>query len=555
MGQILSYKHGENSVANVDPRLWDIVQNAIAAVPYDAQIRSGAERGPGDKGNHSKGYAVDVTLFDPRTGQKIPDTGKYGGVPAAKIYEQYAQAARVYQKEHYPELDKTFRWGGGFRQGGTPFDLMHLDITPRARGAMAYYSWENGFNANAEAALPGIRAATSGGLGGANGARLISQYRQAFKGSGGLVPPAVLGDEAPVPATLTRGVDNARITFAANLANTPIPRPRPSLPTVDVTTLTDPRRLAQALGVLDSAVTMGVSPRLPAARDFTGTFVPSAAEEQQSRAKTPTMDQTAEQARSTVLDPGIGSLLGSKTLNPAAPNQIKPSVAGLVRVPQGVTVDPVGPGATLAELSAFTGQPVSGRWNTGQGIAARVGMPADARPTSLPPPKAGTSLALPTVASGSALAAPGAGLTAAQRAAISGSGAPIPATMPAGLRANALEPPVPASMPQGLRGNALPTSQITVTRPKAAGSTATQSTAPRLYQSGDYIYVASPSGGYTKVGRVQSASSPNLRAAAYSGGGTTTDRSASSASASRSTAGLRPGDRTYNADTNTWEVK
>lgn len=36
MGKIIGYKHGESSVEGVDPRLWDIVQQAIAAIPYDA---------------------------------------------------------------------------------------------------------------------------------------------------------------------------------------------------------------------------------------------------------------------------------------------------------------------------------------------------------------------------------------------------------------------------------------------------------------------------------------------------------------------------------------
>ncbi len=73
MGKILKFNHGPNSVAKVDERLWDTVQHAIAAQPYDAVIRSGSERGEGDKGNHSKGFAVDITLIDPKTGEALPD--------------------------------------------------------------------------------------------------------------------------------------------------------------------------------------------------------------------------------------------------------------------------------------------------------------------------------------------------------------------------------------------------------------------------------------------------------------------------------------------------
>lgn len=210
MGRILSYKHGERSTENVDPRLWDIVRNAIAAIPYDAEIRSGAERAKGDLGNHSGGYAVDVTLIDPKTGEIIPDTGKKGGAASVKVYEQYAQAARVYQQQKYPELDNTFRWGGGFRQG-YPFDLMHLDITPKRRGAMAYYDWERGFTPAALRAMPELDGQVTSGLGGAEGRRRVAQIRQTLTGSGGLLPPA----DIPVPREMPGGIDQARLAYAA----------------------------------------------------------------------------------------------------------------------------------------------------------------------------------------------------------------------------------------------------------------------------------------------------------------------------------------------------
>lgn len=542
MGTILSFKHGENSVSKVDNRLWDIVQNAIAAVPYDAQIRSGSERGPGDKGNHSKGYAVDVTLIDPKTGRVIPDTGKYGGVDSAKIYEQYAQAARVYQQEKYPELNSTFRWGGGFRQGGTPFDLMHLDITPKARGAMAYYNWETGFNANAEAALPGIRAATSGGLGGANGARLASQYRQALSGSGGLVPPGVLGDEAPIPASLTRGIDIARTKFAANIANTPLPRPRPDttsanapIPATMSPALQAARaRLATARGVTPAASTssraadplgvgvagLSVTPRLPIA-DYTKPVIFTPEQQKAAAAASPKTDQTNAQARAAALDKGMGSALSPKPINPATPNPAKPPVTGL-KVPTGATVDPIGSGAalTMNDIAKFAGQPVSGRWDTGQGVAGTVQMPLDARPSILPP--ASPTITLPTKqpASGASLAAPGAGLSAAQRNAM---------TSLAGTGMGNVIPPVPETMPAGLRSTAAPKANpITVSKPTPAVQTQ-----PKLYQSGGYVYVANPSGGYTKVGKVGQGS--------YSTSSTTTKTATSApASSSSSSSGSIP---------------
>ena len=123
MGKILGFNHGA-SVSKVDPRLWDIVQHAIAAMPYDARIKSGSERPRGDKGNHSTGNAIDVTFY--RDGKPVKDIGR--NAESAKLYEQYAQAARVYQQQTYPKHDKALRWGGGFKQGNE-FDFMHLDIT------------------------------------------------------------------------------------------------------------------------------------------------------------------------------------------------------------------------------------------------------------------------------------------------------------------------------------------------------------------------------------------------------------------------------------------
>lgn len=199
MGRILRYKHGSSSISRVDPRLWDIVQHAIAAQPYDAIIRSGSERGKGDKGNHSKGYAIDVTLVD-KDGHILPDTvGKNAGATFA-AYETYAQAARVYQKETYPELNKVFRWGGGFLQGGTPGDLMHLDITPRAGGAMALYSWDKGLGYSSSGkriTLPAsfASATSNGGLGGFDGSRRYAQLRMKIE-TIGLLPPMNVPDVA-----------------------------------------------------------------------------------------------------------------------------------------------------------------------------------------------------------------------------------------------------------------------------------------------------------------------------------------------------------------------
>lgn len=195
LGKILGYKHGESSVSKVDPRLWDIVQNAIAAMPYDAEIRSGSERGKGDKGNHSTGNAIDVTFK--KDGKWVKDIGR--NAESAKLYEQYAQAARVYQQKTYPELDKALRWGGGFRQGNE-FDFMHLDITHKTTGStkMAYYSWDHGFNGAALKAIPDLR--TVGVSPGLSDSRVRRQIEMSYENAGGPLPPAgMASDPAPQP--------------------------------------------------------------------------------------------------------------------------------------------------------------------------------------------------------------------------------------------------------------------------------------------------------------------------------------------------------------------
>lgn len=210
MGSILSYKHGEDSVSGVDPRLWDIVQNAIAVSPYNAVIRSGSEKRGSNGGNHNPGWAVDVTLYDPQTGKKLPD---YQNGASFAAYEQYAQAARVYQQANYPELNNTFRWGGyfGSKKGTSGYgavDLMHLDINPNMKGATSLGSWSKGAGKTLLAAYPG--AQTNGGLSGSNGARLVAQYQNAYTNKGKYAPPGNIGG-APTPLPMTATMAAARL--------------------------------------------------------------------------------------------------------------------------------------------------------------------------------------------------------------------------------------------------------------------------------------------------------------------------------------------------------
>lgn len=212
MGQLLNIT---DDLKGVDPRMVDIVKRAAAASPYDVKITDAMRAG--GKGNHKHGYAIDVALIDPKTGAELPNKMYYsngdvargvatraqvgsiipGAVDAFPVYERFAQTARVYQTQQYPELNNTFRWGGGFRQGGTPFDMMHLDITPKAGGAMAYYDWNTGLTPAALARIPELKG--SEGLGGANGRRLVGALGQSLQG--GPVPPGSIPDVASLTDT------------------------------------------------------------------------------------------------------------------------------------------------------------------------------------------------------------------------------------------------------------------------------------------------------------------------------------------------------------------
>jgi len=385
MGSILSYKHGEDSVGGVDPRLWEIVRAAVAASPYDAVIRSGSEQRAKNGTNHNKGWAVDVTLVDPSTGQKLPD---YQDGAAFSAYEQYAQAARVYQQDRYPELENVFRWGGYFSKDGKATgygaaDLMHLDINPNAKGAMALGSWSKGAKQALLDAYPG--AVSNGGLGGANGTRLVSQYKQSLAGSDGLIPPSDIG--APVPANLTRGLDQRRMAYAAETSSVPLPRRRPDLVetlkervasvgtaaakpdlvTTLKTTLQAVNPQSPLLGETSSE-SMAVTPRIPSGFDPANiyTSVTDEAEKQRLNASAVPMDQSGAEARATVLDTGAGSLLNPNSLAPSALNPAIPSLASGFSGPLEFPAL-----STPQQPSLQAGLPV---------VTAPIPLPRDARP-------------------------------------------------------------------------------------------------------------------------------------------------------------------------------
>lgn len=223
MGKLIGFDSGD--LKGVDPRVVDIITAAAKASPYDVQLTDGMRSG--GKGNHKRGYAIDVRLVD--NGRELPNkvftknskgeiTGLIAGATEAyPAYEQLAQLARTYQTQNYPELNNTFRWGGGFKQGGTPIDMMHFDITPGQHGSMAYYDWDTGAKGGVLDAVSrfGGTITSNGGLGGPNGSRLVAQYQQQLAGSGGLVPPGSIED-----------IHDRQATAQGYGALPPIPRPR-----------------------------------------------------------------------------------------------------------------------------------------------------------------------------------------------------------------------------------------------------------------------------------------------------------------------------------------
>jgi hypothetical protein len=140
----------------VDNRLLDILDKAATDFPYEVRVRSGFR--DGDKRFHGHGMAMDITLHDPQTGAKIPD---YQDANSFRVYEQFAQRARQVQQQHYPDLERNFRWGGYFSGGPGKYgaaDLMHFDLGGSDRLGMAGGSWDGGLSQQQRAYFPGAKS-------------------------------------------------------------------------------------------------------------------------------------------------------------------------------------------------------------------------------------------------------------------------------------------------------------------------------------------------------------------------------------------------------------
>lgn len=137
----MAFQARSNGVS-VDPRLVDILKQAARATGIKMSFTSGAAGRRSGTTNHPSGRAIDIQLYD-ANGKPLPNLAD---PRSFSVYERFAQAARQYQMQAYPELRNAFAWGGYFgpTQGNpSGFDLMHFDVSGN-RGRMG--SWETGLN-------------------------------------------------------------------------------------------------------------------------------------------------------------------------------------------------------------------------------------------------------------------------------------------------------------------------------------------------------------------------------------------------------------------------
>ncbi|WP_083919163.1 tape measure protein [Methylosinus sp. LW4] len=135
---------------HVNAQLKDIIDNASKSLPegWRAQFVSGFRHTGAINPNslHDRGLATDVQLFDDK-GKALPN---YQNAGTFRDYEKFAQAAKRYQTDRYPELNDKFAWGGYYGgRGGRALgyggaDLMHFDLGGK-RGRMG--NWDDGLTA------------------------------------------------------------------------------------------------------------------------------------------------------------------------------------------------------------------------------------------------------------------------------------------------------------------------------------------------------------------------------------------------------------------------
>ncbi len=182
----------------IDPRLIDIMRAAAATSPYDVELFSGKRSDKGSR--HGHGKAIDIVLRDPKTNAKIPNLGAGGN--SFDAYQNFSFRARDAQQNRYPELGKSFRWGGFFgpsQKNPSGADLMYFDIKPG--GAMAMGSWESGLNKR------GGRFIASKGAG--------KTYSETGRVTGTMPETVLTGLINPTPPNREKGIDGNTLDVMA----------------------------------------------------------------------------------------------------------------------------------------------------------------------------------------------------------------------------------------------------------------------------------------------------------------------------------------------------
>jgi hypothetical protein len=136
-------------------KLYRAIEDTALRTNQPITVFSGG-RGKGDRGNHSKGYAIDNFLRDPVSGRPVGEAqvGRWASFPIAGVnrlggrpksvadkiaaelgapYKQWSNDVydTVYQNpEAYSGVRGTMRYGGDFQSGTTARDYMHHDVTP-----------------------------------------------------------------------------------------------------------------------------------------------------------------------------------------------------------------------------------------------------------------------------------------------------------------------------------------------------------------------------------------------------------------------------------------
>lgn len=459
---------GGNYREGADQRLVDIIQRAADASGLVVELTSGSR--PGDKRQHGKDNAVDITLIDPATGQRLPN---YQNAATFRTYEQFAQAARQIQRAEYPELDRAFRWGGYFSGPKGKYgamDLMHFDLAGERLG-MAGGSWDKGLTGAQRKLLPG---AVSVGFNDhpvpqMNIPSVGTELSTAF---------------APTPATKSPALEAITSATGGKVA-----------PTAGIPSQYDSFRTPQQVAELYQ----GILPRAPS-NPLAESLVGGATEGIRSptlfgdvvgvpNAMVPPDDATYSGENRMGIG-GLGALLG-RSASPAVPNPALhaagvggANIAGQVQLPRSVVPEQV-----RRDMAAINALPP---------MVFSSPRPTQAQMQAI--------RAVPDMAPAPATMSPS--LTASRAA-------PVPATMSPGLAASRL-PPIPQSMSPSLASSRLELPSIfnmtapipasvasmqlaRASQPQQQARAASPAGQQQLFQAGPYTYAKTPQG-YVKVG-------------------------------------------------------